>query len=95
MAEIAGRLGDGINTQAGHPRLAELVATAREAHTAAGRDSGRFLVTVFAGLSERWLRRDSPERVALERLGVHRLVLLVRPPHDPAQIRDAGRVLAR
>jgi alkanesulfonate monooxygenase SsuD/methylene tetrahydromethanopterin reductase-like flavin-dependent oxidoreductase (luciferase family) len=94
MAEIAGRLADGINTQAGHPRLAELIATAREAHIASGRESGRFLVTVFAGLSEKWLRRDSPDRAPLERLGVHRLVLLARPPHDPAQIREAGRVLA-
>jgi alkanesulfonate monooxygenase SsuD/methylene tetrahydromethanopterin reductase-like flavin-dependent oxidoreductase (luciferase family) len=95
MAEIAGRIGDGINTQAAHPHLADLIATARQAHAASGRDPARFLVTVFGGLSEKWLRRDSPDRAALARLGVHRLVLLVRPPHDPAQIRDAGSLLSR
>jgi alkanesulfonate monooxygenase SsuD/methylene tetrahydromethanopterin reductase-like flavin-dependent oxidoreductase (luciferase family) len=95
MAEIAGRVGDGINTQAGHPQLADLIATARQAHAASGRDPARFLVTVFGGLGEKWLRQDSPDRAEMERLGVHRLVLLVRPPHDPAQIRDAGRLLGR
>ena len=32
MAEIAGRVGDGINTRATHPRLAEIVGIARDAH---------------------------------------------------------------
>ena len=90
MAAIAGRHGDGFNTQARHPQLAELCRVAREAHAAAGRDPAAFLLSVFGGLSERWLRADSPDRVALEQLGVQRLILLVEPPYDVKQIRAAG-----
>ena len=93
MAALAGRHGDGFNTQARHPHLAELVRIAREAHAAAGRDPAGFLVTVFAGLHERWLRRDSADRAALARLGVDRLILLIEPPYNPAEIREAGRML--
>jgi alkanesulfonate monooxygenase SsuD/methylene tetrahydromethanopterin reductase-like flavin-dependent oxidoreductase (luciferase family) len=93
MAAAAGRHGDGLNTQAATPRLAEMIRTARDAHAVAGRDPARFLVTVFAPLRERWLRPDSPDRAALERLGVHRLILLVQPPFDPRQIGEAGRLL--
>jgi alkanesulfonate monooxygenase SsuD/methylene tetrahydromethanopterin reductase-like flavin-dependent oxidoreductase (luciferase family) len=93
MAGIAGRHADGFNTQAFHPRLADLVRVAREARAAAGRDPASFLVTVFAGLDERWLRADSRARQSLERLGVARLILLASPPFDPAEIRAAGRLL--
>lgn len=93
MAEIAGRYGDGFNTQARHPQLAELCRVARDAHAAAGRDPARFLLTVFGGFSERWLRADSPDRLALERLGVHRVILLVQPPYDARSIRAAGTLL--
>jgi alkanesulfonate monooxygenase SsuD/methylene tetrahydromethanopterin reductase-like flavin-dependent oxidoreductase (luciferase family) len=93
MAAIAGRHGDGFNTQAMHPQLAALVKTARDAHAASGRDPARFVVTVFAGLDERWLRADSRGRQLLERAGVERLILLVSPPFDAGEIRDAGRVL--
>jgi alkanesulfonate monooxygenase SsuD/methylene tetrahydromethanopterin reductase-like flavin-dependent oxidoreductase (luciferase family) len=94
MAGIAGRVADGFNTQAGHPKLAELVGVAREAHAAAGRDAERFSVSVFAGLRDPWLRRDSPQRAALERLGVDRLILLLEPPYDLTRIRAAARALA-
>src|SRR5262249_45051886 len=60
MAAIAGRHADGFNTQAAHPKLTELVAIARDAHAAAGRDPARFSVSVFAGLREPWLSPDSP-----------------------------------
>jgi alkanesulfonate monooxygenase SsuD/methylene tetrahydromethanopterin reductase-like flavin-dependent oxidoreductase (luciferase family) len=93
MAGIAGRHGDGFNTQAMHPRLADLVRVARDEHTAAGRDAARFIVTVFAGLDERWLRPDSRARQTLERVGVERLILLAEPPYDPHEIRGAGRML--
>ena len=93
MAAIAGRHADGFNTQAFHPRLADLVRTAREERTKAGRDPESFLITVFAGLDERWLRPDSRNRQALERLGVARLILLVSPPFDPGEIRSAGRLI--
>ena len=93
MAGIAGRHGDGFNTQAMHPQLAELVTLARGEHAAAGRDPSRFLVTVFAGWSESWLRPDSRGRQSLERVGVDRLILLLSPPFDTGQIRQAGRLL--
>jgi alkanesulfonate monooxygenase SsuD/methylene tetrahydromethanopterin reductase-like flavin-dependent oxidoreductase (luciferase family) len=87
MAAIAGRHGDGFNTQAMHPDLAGLARVAREAHAASGRDPARFSVSVFAGLSERWLRPDAPERARLDRVGVDRLILLVPPPYDLGGIR--------
>src|SRR5262245_46142913 len=94
MAGIAGRHGDGFNTQAMHPQLADLVRVARDEHAASGRDPARFIVTVFAGLDERWLRADSRARQTLDRVGVERLILLVAPPFDPDEIRGAGRLLA-
>jgi alkanesulfonate monooxygenase SsuD/methylene tetrahydromethanopterin reductase-like flavin-dependent oxidoreductase (luciferase family) len=90
MAGIAGRHGDGFNTQALHPRLAELARVAREEHRASGRDPARFLLTVFAGLEHRWLDAGSRARQMLERAGVDRLILLVSPPFDVAAIRAAG-----
>jgi alkanesulfonate monooxygenase SsuD/methylene tetrahydromethanopterin reductase-like flavin-dependent oxidoreductase (luciferase family) len=93
MAGIAGRHGDGFNTQAMHPRLGDLVRVARDEHTASGRDAARFIVTAFAGLDERWLRPDSRPRQVLEGVGVERLILLIEPPFDPDQIARAGRLL--
>jgi alkanesulfonate monooxygenase SsuD/methylene tetrahydromethanopterin reductase-like flavin-dependent oxidoreductase (luciferase family) len=94
MAGIAGRHGDGFNTQAFHPQLAELVRVARDEHAAAGHDPSRFIVTVFAGLEKRWLEPDSRARQMLERVGVERLILLVSPPFHVAEIRSAGGRLA-
>ncbi len=93
MAGIAGTHADGMNTQAGHPRLAELIRVAREAHAASGRDPARFVVTVFGGLRDSYLAPDSPARTALQELGVDRLILLVEPPFDRARITAAGRRL--
>jgi alkanesulfonate monooxygenase SsuD/methylene tetrahydromethanopterin reductase-like flavin-dependent oxidoreductase (luciferase family) len=93
MAALAGRHADGFNTQARHPRLAELLRVARDAHAAAGRDPEHFLATVFAGLDRRIVAPDSSERASLARLGVERLILLVSPPFEPDQIRAAGRLL--
>jgi len=94
MAAIAGKHGDGFNTQARHPRLAELAQIARSEHKAAGRDPARFSLSVFAGLAPAWLRADSENRAALERVGVDRVILLTEPPYDPSQIRAAARLLA-
>src|SRR6266478_6314722 len=77
MAGIAGRHADGFNTQALHPRLADLVKLARDQRAAAGRDPASFSVTVFAGMDERWLKGDSRARQSLERVGVDRLILLL------------------
>ena len=51
-------------------------------------------LSVFAGLAPAWLRPDSENRAALQRMGVDRLILLTEPPYDPSQIRAAGRVLS-
>jgi alkanesulfonate monooxygenase SsuD/methylene tetrahydromethanopterin reductase-like flavin-dependent oxidoreductase (luciferase family) len=93
MASIAGRHGDGFNTQAAHPKVGELIRIARDEHAAAGRDPAQLIVTVFAGLGERWLDPGSRERVALAGKGVHRLILLAQPPYDPQRLRAAGRTL--
>jgi len=94
MAAIAGRHGDGFNTQAMHPKLADLARVARDEHKAAGRDPSTFLLTVFAGLDARWLDPTSRARQNLERLNVARLILLTGPPYDVEEIRGAGRRLS-
>ena len=94
MAAIAGKHGDGFNTQARHPRLAELAQIARSEHKAAGRDPARFSLSVFAGWAPAWLRADSGNRAALEGVGVDRVILLTEPPYEPSQIRAASRLLA-
>lgn len=93
MASIAGRYGDGFNTQAMHPRLADLARIAREEHQASGRDPNAFRLTVFAVLDERWLDSTSRARQNVERIGVARLILLTEPPYDPGEIREAGKRL--
>ena len=92
MAALAGRHGDGFNTQAFHPQLGDLLRIARDAHAASGRQASPFVTTVFAGLEERWLRGDSRARQMLERVGVDRLILLVSPPFDVDQLRRLGRL---
>jgi alkanesulfonate monooxygenase SsuD/methylene tetrahydromethanopterin reductase-like flavin-dependent oxidoreductase (luciferase family) len=93
MAELAGRVGDGINTRATHPQLPELLAIARTAHGGAGGDPDRFLVTLFGEFDERWLPLESPARAELAALGVDRLILAVGPPFDRSRIAAAGRLL--
>jgi alkanesulfonate monooxygenase SsuD/methylene tetrahydromethanopterin reductase-like flavin-dependent oxidoreductase (luciferase family) len=95
MAGVAGRHGDGLNTQAAHPQLADLIRIARDEHAASSRDRARFIVTVFAGLGPRWLEPDSPERAGLVEQGVDRLILLVQPSYDLERIRSAGSKLSR
>ena len=80
MAELAGRVGDGINAPALHPHVHELVAIARDACAGAGRDPKRFLVTLYSALDQRWTDGDSPARAELAALGVDRLILFVGPP---------------
>ena len=42
MAELAGRVGDGLNTQASHPRLGDMIDRARRARAAAAGDPAGF-----------------------------------------------------
>jgi alkanesulfonate monooxygenase SsuD/methylene tetrahydromethanopterin reductase-like flavin-dependent oxidoreductase (luciferase family) len=93
MAGIAGRYADGFNTQAMHPKLADLASLARDEHAKSGRTPADFILTVFAGLDDRWLQPASRARQMLERQNVDRLILLTEPPYDPEAIRTAGRVL--
>jgi alkanesulfonate monooxygenase SsuD/methylene tetrahydromethanopterin reductase-like flavin-dependent oxidoreductase (luciferase family) len=78
MAELAGRLCDGINAPSG-PQLARLLDVAREARVAAGRDPDTFVVTTSG----------SPTDDRLARLGVHRVITTVRPPYTEAVARLA------
>jgi alkanesulfonate monooxygenase SsuD/methylene tetrahydromethanopterin reductase-like flavin-dependent oxidoreductase (luciferase family) len=93
MAELAGRVGDGMNTRATHPRLADLITVARDACERAGGDPARFLVTVFADFDEPWLARGTQEREGLHALGVDRVILSLPAPYDRRRITAAGRLL--
>lgn len=73
MAELAGRVGDGINVPDG-PGLPRLLDVARRAHAGSDRSTGSFLVTVSV----------SPSRRAIERLatfGVDRAIVMARSPY--------------
>jgi alkanesulfonate monooxygenase SsuD/methylene tetrahydromethanopterin reductase-like flavin-dependent oxidoreductase (luciferase family) len=72
MAELAGRVADGVNLPGG-PGLGRLLETARAAVTTAGRDASAFIVTVSSDLRPQTLER-------LEGLGVHRAVAFVHAP---------------
>jgi alkanesulfonate monooxygenase SsuD/methylene tetrahydromethanopterin reductase-like flavin-dependent oxidoreductase (luciferase family) len=95
MAEVAGRVGDGINVRAGTGRHGELMAIALEAHRRGARRDRPFLLTVFSVLTEHWLSTATQTRDELAALGVHRLVLAVGVPFDRAHIEAAGRRLQR
>lgn len=80
MAELSGRIADGFNTQAGHPRLAEMIDVARSARAASGRDPAAFEISVFTRLDPG--RVEPAERERLGAAGVDRLALLASPPYD-------------
>lgn len=82
MAELAGRLADGLNTPAG-AGTAALIAVARQAHERRGGDPGSFIVTVTGRASAR-------ERDQLRSLGVDRMIVAAAPPYR----RDVERAAA-
>ena len=90
MAELAGRVGDGINTQAFNPHLPDLLGRAR---ALAG--DRPFLATVFGALDDRWLDARTPERRRLDTLEIDRLILLVDQRYGPTEIKIAGELLRR
>ena len=90
MAELAGRVGDGINTQAFNPQLAELLTRAR---VSAG--DRPFMTTVFGALDDKWLDARTAQRRRLDTLGIDRLILLVDQRYGPDAIRIAGELLHR
>jgi hypothetical protein len=82
MAELAGRVGDGMNAPGG-AALGQLIEIAREAYARSGRDPEKFLVTTSGGPS-------LPERKRLVEAGVHRVIVLVRPPYVDGVHRARG-----
>jgi alkanesulfonate monooxygenase SsuD/methylene tetrahydromethanopterin reductase-like flavin-dependent oxidoreductase (luciferase family) len=76
MAELAGRLGDGICVPAG-PTADDLVARARQARSGSGRDQEAFLVTA---LLSSWSERNQPP-VGPD---LDRLIVTVAPPFERA-----------
>jgi alkanesulfonate monooxygenase SsuD/methylene tetrahydromethanopterin reductase-like flavin-dependent oxidoreductase (luciferase family) len=84
MAELAGRVADGVNLGGG-PGLARLLESARTARAASGRDPSTFVVTVSSGLHPAALKR-------LEELDVDRVVTFVEAPFaDHVRRMAAGR----
>ena len=85
MAEIAGRVGDGIVTRAG-PDLPALIRTARDARDTSGRDPEEFLVMASSYPS----RRESEQ---LADTGVDRVIFAIPPPYVDVvtKARDALR----
>jgi alkanesulfonate monooxygenase SsuD/methylene tetrahydromethanopterin reductase-like flavin-dependent oxidoreductase (luciferase family) len=72
MAELGGRIADGVNLPGG-PRLAQLLEVARSARGASGSDPAGLVVTVSSELRASTLDR-------LEDLGVDRAVAFVQAP---------------
>ena len=81
MAELAGRVGDGINAPGG-AALGRLIDIAREAHARSGRDPDQFIVTASSGARGHQRLAD---------LGVARVIIFVRPPYTSgvAQVHSA------
>lgn len=71
MAELAGRIGDGINAPGG-AHLGRLITVARDAHARAGRDPDQFVVTASSGARGHQRLVD---------LGVDRVIIAVRRPY--------------
>lgn len=86
MAELAGRVGDGINAPGGR-QLDTLIRVARVARDRAGRDPDRFIVTASGSPS-------APERARLVEMGVDRLIVYVAAPYVDG-VRRAGDLLNR
>jgi alkanesulfonate monooxygenase SsuD/methylene tetrahydromethanopterin reductase-like flavin-dependent oxidoreductase (luciferase family) len=72
MADVAGRVADGVNLPSG-PRLVRLLEIARSARNFSGRDLSTFVVTVSSDIHRGALAR-------LEGLEVDRAVVFVGPP---------------
>ena len=72
MAQLAGRVADGVNLPAG-PGLGRLVQIARASRAASARHSSPFVVTVSSDLS-------AAARERLKELDVDRAVAFVMPP---------------
>lgn len=83
MAELAGRVGDGINVPGG-PGAQQLISVARTAHAASGRDPDAFVVTASA-------RPSRLDLAGLADAGVARAIIMAPPPYLDSvhRLRDA------
>lgn len=94
LARISGTRTDGVNIRASHPQRAEILASAISAAKKAGRSG--FIVSVWEWFDEELLDGKSPTRQEFEKIGVNRLILVMRGTADIAQIRRvASRLSAR
>jgi alkanesulfonate monooxygenase SsuD/methylene tetrahydromethanopterin reductase-like flavin-dependent oxidoreductase (luciferase family) len=84
MAELAGRVADGINAPAS-PQLAQLIAAAREAHAQSDRAGEEFIVTTSGGAS-------GDQRARLAEIGVDRAIVYVPNP-DANSVRRMVRAI--
>ena len=84
MAELAGRIGDGINAPGG-PGLGRLVEIALTARADSGRDSDGFVVTASCGPGE-------VDRDRLASMGITRAIVMARPPYVESVSRLASAI---
>ncbi|MFN0091917.1 MAG: LLM class flavin-dependent oxidoreductase [Acidimicrobiales bacterium] len=78
LAAAAAALGLPAVAPAGHPRLEEIAAAALE-------------LWAYAPLEDAWLDPASPERRRLDRVGVARLIVVIRAPHLVTDIERVAR----
>jgi coenzyme F420-dependent glucose-6-phosphate dehydrogenase len=89
LARLAGRSADGLNVGWQHGRRDELIAAARAAATEAGRSGP--VITTYLPWDPALLDADDHRRREMARVGIGRVVLLVR---DPAVLADVDAVLS-
>lgn len=80
LAQLAGRVADGINVAWEHPRRREILAAARAARADSARRDERLVVTTYSPYDEALRYPDHPDRVAMAEAGIDRLILIVRQP---------------
>jgi len=83
MAELAGSIADGFNTQAGHPRLDRLIEAAHSARDRSPMAGRAFEISGFAGLDPGWVERAAGR--------LDRLVLIVSPNDSPERVARFAR----
>ncbi len=86
MAELAGRLADGVNIPA---NAVDLIAVAQAARQSGGAVDEPFLITGSVGFSEALLQKNGPSLERFSAAGFDRLILGVRPPYPLDRIRSA------
>jgi alkanesulfonate monooxygenase SsuD/methylene tetrahydromethanopterin reductase-like flavin-dependent oxidoreductase (luciferase family) len=91
LAEVAGRVADGVNFHAAEEDLAGLVATVDRAATTAGRPAPE--VSVEGPFEPDWIDRGSPTRQRLAGYGVAEVMIAWRAELGLDRIDEAGRWL--